>query len=545
MIRHKNPNQLKFDAFKTPFEMNMNKNNRWVMLSEILPWEELISIYSRSMSDFGRPAIDARKAIGAMIIKTKLGLSDEETIELIRENVFMQYFLGLEDYQEDRLFDPSLLVHIRERMGKEMLDEMNNMIVAKAVREKVKKAKKKKRKNIDADEVTTSKEVPASETKSEENKDEESMDAENIEENEETINANREVTVRTQRINQTTDINQTTTHEGIFILDATIADQYIKYPTDVELLNDSREKSEEIIDVLYSNSQMKKKPRTYRRIARKRFLEFAKKKNKTNKQIEKEKRKQLSYLARNLRIIENFLDTDIGLLQKLEKQEYRNYLVIQEIYRQQKQMYETKKNRCENRIVSISQPHVRPMVRGKQGKIVEFGSKVLAGITDDGYTLLPKMEWDAYNEGKYVVLAAEHYKIVFGYYPEVIIGDRIFITRSNRLALARMGIRLSGKSLGRKSELKKKEEIKRMKEEQKQRVKIEGKFGQGKNGYELNKIRMRKSSTSESMVSMIFFVMNLIRYAKQVLFWPFLQKEKLLMILEEWLQPRKYIYQTH
>lgn len=543
MIRHKNPNQLKFDAFKTPFEMNMNRKNRWVLLSELLPWEELIKIYNKSMSNFGRPALDARIAIGAMIIKAKLGLSDEETVEMIRENVFMQYFLGLEDYQEERLFDPSLLVHIRERMGKEMVDEMNNMIVAKAVREKVQKEKKGKKKiserslgkeDIDSDEVNASKKVTASEPKSEENKDETSMDAENIEKNEEAVTT----------CSQTTDISQAITHKGVYILDATIADQYIKYPTDVELLNDSREKSEEIIDVLYSSSQMNKKPRTYRRIARKRFLEFAKKKNKTNKQIERAKKKQLSYLVRNLRIIENFLDTEIGLLKKLNKQQYRNYLVIQEIYRQQKQMYEKKENRCEDRIVSISQPHVRPMVRGKQGKIVEFGQKALAGIIDEGYSLLPKMEWDAYNEGKYVELSAEHYKIVLGYYPEVIIGDRIFITRSNRLALQRMGIRLSGKSLGRKSELKKKEEIKRMKEEQKQRVKIEGKFGQGKNGYELNKIRMRKSRTSESMVSMIFLVMNLIRYAKQVLFWPFVQKEKLLNILEEWLQSRKFIYQT-
>ncbi len=115
MICQKDPNQLKFEAFKTPFEIKMNRNNRWVILSEILPWEELISIYSKSMSDFSRPSIDARIAIGAMIIKTKLSLSDEETIEQIRENMYIQYFLGLEEYQEEPLLDPSLLVHIRER----------------------------------------------------------------------------------------------------------------------------------------------------------------------------------------------------------------------------------------------------------------------------------------------------------------------------------------------------------------------------------------------------------------------------------------------
>jgi hypothetical protein len=193
-------------------------------------------------------------------------------------------------------------------------------------------------------------------------------------------------------------------------------------------------------------------------------------------------------------------------------------------------MYDRQEHHCEDRIVSISQPHVRPIVRGKQGKTVEFGSKILAGITGNGYTLLPKMEWDAYNEGVYVIESVEHYKKTFGYYPEVVIGDQIFITRSNRKALEDLGIRLSGKSLGRKTEEKKREEKQKILKEQKQRVRIEGKFGQGKNGYELNKIRMRKAGTSESMVLMIFFVMNLIRYAKKVLFWLFLQIGKIMEI---------------
>lgn len=155
----------------------------------------------------------------------------------------------------------------------------------------------------------------------------------------------------------------------------------------------------------------------------------------------------------------------------------------------------------------------------------------MAGITDDGYTLLAKMDWNAYNEGSYVIDSVEHYKKTFGYYPEVVIGDKIFITRANRKALEELGIRLSGKSLGRKTEKKKQEESKQVKEDQKQRVRIEGKFGQGKNGYELNKIRMRKSQTSEAMISMIFFVMNIVRYAKDVLFCPFLQIEKIIEIL--------------
>lgn len=494
MLKTKTANQLKFEAFKTPFEIKMNRNNRWVRLSEILPWDELIGIYSKAMSDFGRPGIEPRIAIGAMIIKTKLRLSDEETIEQIRENMYMQYFLGLEAYQEEILFDPSLLVHIRERMGKEMLEQMNNIVVVKAITEQ-EQHKKKKIKPMGGTKGGT----PEGEPKPNEDT---SADAQN-------------------------DV----THKGGYVLDATVADQYIKYPTDVELLNDSRQKSERIIDALYSISKLEKKPRTYRRKARKEFLLFTKKKKKTLREVRKAVGKQLRYLGRNLKTIVNLMDIDATALSSLQSQEYKDYLVIQEIYRQQSEMYGENKNRCEDRIVSINQPHVRPIVRGKQGKTVEFGSKVLAGITDDGYTLLPKMDWNAYNEGSYVIDSVEHYKKTFGYYPEVVIGDKIFITRANRKALEELGIRLSGKSLGRKTEKKKQEESKQVKEDQKQRVRIEGKFGQGKNGYELNKIRMRKSQTSEAMISMIFFVMNIVRYAKDVLFCPFLQIEKIIEIL--------------
>ena len=100
MLRTKDPNQLKIEAFKTPFEMKMDKNNRWVKLSEIVPWEEVLREYGKNMSDFGRPGIDSRRAVGAMIIKVMLGLSDEETVEQIRENPYMQYFLGYEAYSQ-------------------------------------------------------------------------------------------------------------------------------------------------------------------------------------------------------------------------------------------------------------------------------------------------------------------------------------------------------------------------------------------------------------------------------------------------------------
>ena len=73
----------------------LNRNNRWVKLADALPWDELSEIYMESLcADNGRPTIDVRLAIGALIIKHKLKLSDREVVDTIRENVYIQYFVG-------------------------------------------------------------------------------------------------------------------------------------------------------------------------------------------------------------------------------------------------------------------------------------------------------------------------------------------------------------------------------------------------------------------------------------------------------------------
>jgi len=102
-----------------------------------------------------------------------------------------------------------------------------------------------------------------------------------------------------------------------------------------------------------------------------------------------------------------------------------------------------------------------------------------------------------------------------GHYPEVVIADAIYGSRDNREWLKENHIRYSGKALGRPSKTAQTPEQKRKyKKEQAERNHIEGKFGQGKNGYNLNKIRARKALTSESWIACILFVMNLVKFFK-------------------------------
>ncbi len=62
-------------------------------------------------------------------------------------------------------------------------------------------------------------------------------------------------------------------------------------------------------------------------------------------------------------------------------------------------MYQNKERCCEDRIVSVSQPHVRPIVRGKTGKSTEFGAKINVSMTAAGSAFIDRIGWDTFNEG--------------------------------------------------------------------------------------------------------------------------------------------------
>src|SRR5699024_132724 len=145
--------------------------------------------------------------------------------------------------------------------------------------------------------------------------------------------------------------------------------------------------------------------------------------------------------------------------------------------RQQREMHDKRSKRIDDRIVSISQPHVRPIVRGKAG--TEFGAKTSISLVS-GYALMEKLDWDNYNEGTTLQESAEKYKQCFGHYPEAILADQIYRNRENRRFCKENGIRLSGPALGRTSKEKAKKPKRFTKLDAAGRNAIEGKFGEGK-----------------------------------------------------------------
>ena len=481
MHAHNSPNQLMFDGFETEFEKWLDPNNRWVILSRLIPWAELSAAYNISLSShMGRPAKDAQLVIGAVIIKHKLCLSDEETIEQIRENPYLQAFVGFKVFHREKAFAPSLFVEIRRRMGPEVFARFEDSIIAQiSVREEA--GAQPHEAPSDDDRQPPSEEPvdsPADEKKPEQD--------------------------------LTGEISP---HQGKLIVDATVCEQMIRFPTDLGLLNKARELSEAIIDTLHPLTGMKKKVRTYRRNARRDYLSLVKQRRPGTKKRRGGIRQQLQYLNRNLGHIEMLLDLLPGQEIPLSHKQLRQYWIIQNLYLQQKQMFDTNTRRCDDPIVSIGQPHVRPIVRGKVNKSVEFGAKLGVSLDQNGIACVDHFSWDAYHEGRDLPEQVEAYKNRHGHYPEKLLADPAYGTRENRKFLKDKGIRFAGKPLGRPPKIAsadKDAERRQKQQDYRERIPIEGKFGQGKGGYQLNTIRARTAQTSEAWVRSIFFVLNLL-----------------------------------
>jgi transposase, IS5 family len=455
MYRKEELTPIPASSFLLPFEGKLSSDNRWVIMADLIPWAEFEEEYSSSFSaEMGAPAKSWRMALGALIIKEKLGISDRETVEQIKENPYLQYLIGMSSYSNEAPFDASMLVHFRERISAELINQVNQEMVKKMCKETSSQSTQKK-----------------------------------------TAEPEKE---RSEPLNR-----------GKLILDATCAPADISYPTDLELLNQARKQTEKIIDLLYEQVKIKldKKPRTYREIARKDYLGVAKKRRVFQRDRRIAIKKQLQYIKRNFSHIDQLIIAGASL-EPLSKRQYKMLLVVGEVYRQQLWMYENKKQSIDDRIVSLSQPHIRPIVRGKAGKSVEFGAKLSASYFN-GYVFLDHISWDNFNESGDLKMQVEAFKNHTGCYPESVHVDKIYRTRENRAWCKERGIRISGVPLGRPPKTVSKEQNKQAQDSEKIRNCIEGKFGQAKRRFSLSRVMAKLSHTSLTTIAITFLVMNL------------------------------------
>lgn len=361
----------------------------------------------------------------------------------------MQYFCGYTGYDDSKPpFDPSLMVYFRKRLTPEILGEINEMIIRDA----------------------TAKEN--TEGAHDEHKDDGSSDSGE--------------------------------NSGTLTVDATCAPSQIRYPQDVSLLNEARENAEKLLDELHDPADGKK-PRTYRKRARKDDLKYVKSRKHTAKTTRKAIGKQLNYLRRDLAAVDGKLSAG----KTLNERKTERLSTIRTIFEQQKYMYDNHTHTVPDRIVSVSQPFVRPIVRGKPGKPVEFGAKPDISVSD-GWTRLENHSFDAYNEAAKLPEVIERFKEREGHYPSRVLADKLYRNRENLRYCKERGIRLSGPALGRP----KRDETSDRKQEYMDacdRVEVERRFSLAKRKCGMGLVTAKLEETANHVLAMSILVLNLRR----------------------------------
>ncbi len=437
--------QLSFFQFNASCGMQLDGKNEWIKDANRLPWKVWESQYSAIFSTTtGNVAKPSRMVIGSLIIQQRMGFSDRELVKQIQQNPYYQYFIGNESFQHTPPFAATLLVEWRKRIDVAFVIKANDALCDTMPK------KRKLQRSFGA--------------------------------------SDRGTFVATQ------------------ICDATVAPQNIRFPQDTSLLNEARQKLENIIDWICSEYGLQK-PRTYRKVAHKEYLAFAKSKKPSKDRIRAAIQQQLGYVHRDLKYVDGFIQDGHELDKK-----YTDVLeTIRKVYDQQKYMYENDTHKVPDRIVSISQPYVRPVVRGKASKPTEFGAKLHLSIDELGFARIEHLSFDAYNEGPMLIQALEAYKYHHGCYPSRVLVDQIYRTRPNIAFCQKNGIRISGPKLGRpaKDEIIRKKDARVATQDNADRIQIERYFSTAKRRNGMGLITKKREDTSLTTIAFSVLVTNI------------------------------------
>lgn len=448
--------QMTFDEMKGSLE-RLPKTNRWVQMGDALPWGEYEKVYNERLKNdkVGASNRPGRMVIAALIIKHKLSLSDEETILTIQENPYMQYMCGLTEYSDQPIFDPSLFTTIRKRIT---IEDVNALTL-----ELAKKAQQKKDKDDNDEDNTFSGKT------------------------------------------QLTDVKA----------DATCADAEVRYPTDIDLIEDGSKYIDRMIDKVCGIKKIRKPAGVERNRIRAIYLNVIKRKHKGSKLVKDALTRMLPLLYRDILTLLNLIGVDDETYGRFNCTQKRTIQAVIDMYHQQEEMLREGKHTCENRIVSIHQPHVRPIVRGKAKAKVEFGAKIGVSIVS-GYSFIDHHSWDAYNEASDLTVHIEKYKERFGCEPKRFFGDKIYLNRENRRILKEKEIQIMGRPLGRPPKNPTQEQIERERIGVSLRNEAEAQFGTGKRTYRANNIRAKLPQTAECWTAMCYFVKNLAKFMREL-----------------------------
>jgi len=496
MYRKRNRLQITVDDFVPPFGGKLDAENRWVLMEKIMPWDMIEDIYSQRFKNEkldGRPPIPSRIAFGVLYIKELENLPQDRTLQHISENVYMQYFIGLKEFIPTPLFDSSMITHFANRFNKDDIGKINEEIY--------RRAHPKEEPPADINGGNDGGECD----------DDGSASGNDGGECDDDGNASGNDGVKCDDDGNASGNGE---NMGTLILDATVAPADIRYPTDLSLLNECREGTEKIIDDIWPKTERKGHKTAYnRKKARQSYLKMAKQRKPRKKHIQKAVLEQLECVEKNVETLE-------GMRLKIDIEDYLKHWerlkTIEEIAKQQRWHYENPGEPIPNRIVSVRQPHVRPIVRGKARGEVEFGQKLSFSIVD-GFTFIDKQSWDNFAEGNTLIDSAKKFRERYGVYPKAILADKTYRNRENLNFCKGNGIRLSGPRLGRPKTSESEEDKEQAYKDSCDRNIVEGRIGTSKRRYGLDLIYSRRESTGETEAAINVVCMNVVNWFKSLI----------------------------
>jgi len=291
--------------------------------------------------------------------------------------------------------------------------------------------------------------------------------------------------------------------------DATCYESRIAYPTDVKLLWQSCSQVYGLIQMVLKK-QRQRKSRANHALRRKEFLSYQKSKKKTRKGEKKLRKKLLKYLHRLLEL-NHALYTKFNIA--VSRSKSQRLRTIGKVYeQQQKKLFGEK---IEDRIVSISKPYVRPIIRGKEVKSVEFGAKVNK-LQVSGISFIEHLSYDAFNEGTRLQSGIGMHHQYFGKCSQFS-GDAIYATNKNRTYLKKKGIvhNFTPKGKQKPAHIEQAAQMRSLLNKERG-TKLEGSFGNEKNHYLLQKVRAGNQTTETCWIFFGIHTANAVNIGKRI-----------------------------
>ena len=298
--------------------------------------------------------------------------------------------------------------------------------------------------------------------------------------------------------------------------DATCYESEMRYPTDQKLLWECVEKSYGIMCEASGRAGVHR-PRTKYLDVEKANLSYRKQRKHSNSQTRKMTRRLLNLLGKILKEIRRMERGHDGQ-ELLTIKEKSLVEIVTRVYRQQRNHFDSGNRResIPDRIVSVSKPYVRPIVRGKEVKSVEFGAKC-NNIMVDGISFIEKLSFNAFNEGTRLQHCVKMHRRLFGVDVKKIGGDTSYAGTGNRDFCRENGIQTSFVKRGRPSQEKKETDFVRQELARVRATAMEGSFGTQKEHYAMRRIKARKKETEILYIFFGIHTANAVHLAERLL----------------------------